>query len=197
MKKIMIISLMLMVLLTAGQAFAALKVLPEDLQGELHQLAIEKVAQDLNISADRIEVNESWVRELHNIGVELFHVNLLVDNNSSNYKKIFVVVDVATKEVYTEEEAEELIAEDMANAPDEPVFRTMALPTTEVTDDEQTTDGEVRITAIQDGQTKADGEVHITGGVAPETKPSPMKYAVPALAIFALGGIGLKFKGRK
>jgi hypothetical protein len=176
MKKIMIISLMLMVLLTAGQAFAALKVLPEDLQAELHQLAIEKVAQDLNISVDRIEVNESWVRELHNIGVELLHVNLLVDNNSSNYKKIFVVVDVATKEVYTEEKAEELIAEDMVNAPDEPVFR---------------------ITTLQDGQTKADGEVHITGGVAPATKPSPMKYVVPALAIFALGGIGLKLKGRK
>lgn len=118
MKKLIALT-MLMVMALAVPAMAALKVLPEDLAGELELIACEHYAAEKNVSLDSVEVTEAWVRELFNIGREVYIV-VLGDKES-------VYVDVAEKIVLSEEEMEALIAEDLANEPEEPVFRTMAI----------------------------------------------------------------------
>ena len=117
MKKLIALT-MLLVIALAVPAMAALKVLPEELSQELEQIAKEYYAAEKNVSADSLEVTEGWVRELFNIDREIYVV--VFDKES-------VYVDVMDKVVFSEEEMEALIAEDLANEPDEPIFRTMAI----------------------------------------------------------------------
>lgn len=118
MKKLIALT-MLMVIALAVPAMAALKVLPEELSTELEQIAKEHYAAEKNVSADSLKVTEGWVRELFNIDREIYVV--VIGEQESVY------VDVAAKTVLSEEEMEALIAEDLANEPDEPIFRTMAI----------------------------------------------------------------------
>jgi hypothetical protein len=110
---------MLLVIALAVPAMAALKVLPEELSQELEQIAKEYYAAEKNVSADSLEVTEGWVRELFNIDREIYVV--VIGEKDSVY------VDVMDKTALSEEEMEALIAEDLANEPDEPIFRTMAI----------------------------------------------------------------------
>ena len=118
MKKLIALT-MLMVIALAVPAMAALKVLPEELSRELEQIAKEYYAAENDVSADSLEVTEGWVRELFNIGREIYVV--VIGEKDSVY------VDVAEKTALSEEDMEALVAEDLANEPDEPIFRTMAI----------------------------------------------------------------------
>ena len=118
MKKLIALT-MLMVIALAVPAMASLKVLPEQLSSELENIAKEHYAAEKNVSADSLTVSEAWVRELFNIEREIYIVVF--------GEKESVYVDVAEKVVLSEQDMEDLIAEDLANEPEEPVFRTMAI----------------------------------------------------------------------
>ena len=118
MKKLIALT-MLMVIALAVPAMAALKVLPEELSSELENIAKEHYAAEKNVSVDSLTVSEAWVRELFNIEREIYIVVF--------GEKESVYVDVAEKVVLSEQDMEVLVAEDLANEPEEAVFRTMAI----------------------------------------------------------------------
>lgn len=139
-KKIFVLTLALLVAL-AVPTLAALKMLPEPLALELEGIAKEHLAQARNTSADKLSVSEAWVRELWNIEKEIYIVVFDI-----NEEKVSVYVDVAEKAVVSDADFEALVAEDLAKAPEEPVFRTMSL--------EVDADGEVTATQTEKAASK-------------------------------------------
>jgi hypothetical protein len=162
MRKFFALTIVLVLALTAP-AMAALKVLPEELSLELEGIAKEYLAEKLDVSADSLTVSEAWVRELWNIEKEIYCV--VIDVND---EKMGVYVDVAEKTVLTEEDFEALVAEDTANEPEEPVFRTMSI------------------------EVDAEGEVVATDGA----KKSTMPYVVGAVVLAGLGAGAFMLKSR-
>ena len=163
MKKLLALTLLLVVAF-AVPAMAALKMLPEELALELEGIAKEYWAAEKNVSVDSLTVSEAWVRELFNIEKDVYIVGF--------GKEDFVYVDVAEKAVLTVEEIDALVAEDLANEPDEPVFRTMAI-----------------------GIEAGDGDVHATE--AEEEKSSNTAYYVGGALVIGLGAGALLLRGRK
>ena len=163
MKKLLALTLVL-VLALAMPAMAALKMLPEPLALELEEVAKDHLAAERKISADSITVSEAWVRELWNIEKEIYIVVLLVGDD-----KISVHVDVAEKAALSDDDFAALVAEDLANEPEEPVFRTMAI-----------------------GIDTDDAEV---GATEAEEQTSKLPYIIGAVAV-GLGAGALVLKGR-
>lgn len=120
MKRIAILTLMLALLATP--ALAALKILEAPLAQELEGLAKQNAASRYNVSVDKVAIDDPWLLELFNIGTEVYIVPMVV-----NGVKTTEYVRVDTKTVLSEAEMEALRAEDEENAPEEPVFRTMAI----------------------------------------------------------------------
>ncbi len=163
MKKVLTLTLVLIIAL-AVPAMAALKMLPEALALELEEVARDHLAAERNISVDSITVSEAWVRELWNIEKDIYIVVLLVGD-----EKISIHIDVADKAALTDEEFEALVAEDLANEPEEPVFRTMAI-----------------------GIDTDDAEV---GATDAKEQTSKLPYIIGAVAV-GLGAGALVLKGR-
>ncbi|KAF0195173.1 MAG: hypothetical protein FD169_1527 [Bacillota bacterium] len=120
MKRITILALLLVLLATP--AFAMLKVLEAPLAKELEGLAKQHAASRLNVSVDKVAVDDAWLLEFFNIKVEVYVVPMVV-----NGVKTTEYVRVDTKAVLTEADIEALRAEDNKNAPKEPIFRTMSI----------------------------------------------------------------------
>ena len=163
MKKILALTLALVVAL-ALPAMAALKMLPEPLALELEGIAKEHLAAARNVSVDTLTVSEAWVRELWNVEKDIYIVVFDIDDT-----KVSVHVDVAEKAALSDEEFDALVAEDLANEPEEPVFRTMAIGI--------------------DG----DGEVNAT---ATEKATSNTPYIIGGVALVGLGAGAFVLKGR-
>ena len=125
MKKVIALT-MIMVIALALPAMAALKVLSEELSAELELIAKEHYAAENKVPVESLKVTEGWVRELFSLKQEVYVVVFGEDKS--------VYVDVATKKVLSAKEMEDLIAQDLAKAPSEPIMRTMSLAvdTTEV-----------------------------------------------------------------
>ena len=195
MKKILVLTLVLMMMFSAT-AFGALKVLPQELEAELTGIAIEGIATEKGVDVSKIEVIEGWVQEFHNIGREIFNVVVIIDKE----QKASIAVDVETKELINEEGVKTLLEENAAKEPDEPVFRTMNLPTSNDQKSEAI-DGDVNITSIpEDGEERDEkAEVQITGDLGSgEESSNPMKFAIPFMLVFAVGGLGfVTFKKKK
>jgi hypothetical protein len=122
MKKIIALTLILLVF--AIPASAALRMLPESQVQELESIAKEHIAAERNISVDQVVISEAWVRDLWNIEKELY---IIIARIQDEKEHIEVAVDIIEKNVYDREEMEALVAEDMANEPDEPIFRTQSI----------------------------------------------------------------------
>lgn len=136
MKRIVIFTLMLVLLATP--ALAALKILAAPLAQELEGLAKQHAATRYNVSIDKVVIEDPWLLELFNINVEVYNVPMVVGGvKTTEYLR------VDTKAVLTEAELEALRAEDLAKAPEEPVFRTMSIGI-------EDTDAEVTATATPD-----------------------------------------------
>lgn len=111
MKRLLALTLIMLVL-TAVPAFAALKILPEDVQERLHNLALKEYPG--------YQVEESWVQEFVATGREVFRVVLAKDN-----EKVEAYIDVSAEAVLTEAEYEEIVAAEADAQEENPIFTTM------------------------------------------------------------------------
>ncbi|SES63341.1 hypothetical protein SAMN05660297_00009 [Natronincola peptidivorans] len=185
-KKIMLITLVLM--LMTGQAFAALKVLPEEIAAELQGIAKETIAVEFSVDVDDVKVQEAWVQELFNLEIDLYHVNAMVGTDN----KAIVIIKVDTKEILTQEQYTELMEEDRTIAPDEPVFRTMALDADETVSSEDETPQDTPAVDLKDTAREVQT---ISAESAPSNdEESSTNWFIPTLAILSIGGIGLILK---
>jgi hypothetical protein len=167
MKKIIVLTLILLVL--AIPASAALRMLPESQVQELESIAKEHIAAERNISVDRVIISEAWVRDLWNIEKEIYIIIARIDGQKEH---IEVAVDIVEKIVYNREEMEALVAEDLANEPDEPIFRTESIGAPDADD----------------------GFADITSG--PESDSNKIVYIVGIAMIFGLGAGGFVLKSK-
>jgi len=162
MKRIAILTLMLVLLATP--TLAALKMLEAPLAKELEELAVKAAAARHNVSVEKVEIIDPWLLELFNIKTEVYVVPLVV-----NGEKVTEYVQVDNKKVLSQSEMEALRADDEKNAPEEPVFRTLAIDMGE-----------------------EDTEVTVTG----TNKPSLLPYAAVFVGLIALGGAAFAIKSR-
>lgn len=182
----MLITLVLM--LMTGQAFAALKVLPEEIAAELQGIAKETIAVEFSVDVDDVKVQEAWVQELFNLEIDLYHVNAMVGTDN----KAIVIIKVDTKEILTQEQYTELMEEDRTIAPDEPVFRTMALDADETVSSEDETPQDTPAVDLKDTAREVQT---ISAESAPSNdEESSTNWFIPTLAILSIGGIGLILK---
>lgn len=111
MKRLLTLTLVILVLATAP-AYAALKILPEDVQERLHNLALEAYPD--------YQVEESWVQEFPALGQEVFRVVLV-----KGAEKAEAYIDVSTETALTEAEFDEIVAAEAAAQEEEPIFTTL------------------------------------------------------------------------
>jgi len=119
MKKTFIIVIVLLFSLFSS-AYAMLRVLEPELSLNLQAIAREHVATTQNADAEAIVIEGTWLREFWNIGVDVYKVEIMV-----NESKITVPVSVYEKRVLSVEELSLLEANDLAAAPAEPQIRIM------------------------------------------------------------------------
>ncbi len=115
----------LLVALIAGPAFAALKVLPDEVVSRLEDAVLDQVAGERDVSRDSLVIEEGWVRTLHHIGVDVYVV-MIMDGD----EKIDAYVHVEDEVVLTRAEFEALVDSDTDNAGD-----TVYVTTLQMTDD--------------------------------------------------------------
>lgn len=111
MKRLFILTLVILAL-AAAPAFAALKILPEDVQERLHTLALEEYPGH--------QVEESWVQEFPALGREVFRVVLVKGD-----EKAEAYIDVSAEAALTAAEFDEIVASEAAAQEDDPIFTTM------------------------------------------------------------------------
>lgn len=111
MKKILILTLAVLVL-AAAPAYAALKILPEEVQERLHNLALAQLPG--------YQVEESWVQEFPATGREVFRIILI-----KGTEKAEVFVDIAVETLLSEEGFAEIVAAEEGAQAVDPVFTTM------------------------------------------------------------------------
>lgn len=125
-KSVVFLVVCLLVLLTAAPALAMLKVLDPDLSSELREIAGEYLAGQEGVAAEAITIEDGWVREFWNVGVDVYMVEAVVNKGLADERKIQLPVRVDRKEVLSGAALLALEEEDRALAPAEPVFRVMA-----------------------------------------------------------------------
>lgn len=116
---------LLMLLVAAGPALAMLKVLDAELSNELREIAKEHLVRTENIDAGAITIEDGWVREFWNAGVDVYMVEAIVDKGLAGERKVQLPVRVDQKAVISEAELAALEEEDNTLAPDEPQVRIM------------------------------------------------------------------------
>lgn len=114
---------LLMLLVTAGPALAMLKVLDAELSNELREIAKEHLVRTENIEAGAVTIEEGWVREFRNAGVDVYMVEAIVDKGLAGERKVQLPVRVDQKIVISEAELAALEEEDNTLAADEPQVR--------------------------------------------------------------------------
>jgi len=135
-KLALFITVFSMLVLIASPASAMLRILEPETSQELQVIAQEHLANSMNIDASAITINETWLRELFSLKVDVYMVIAVIDQGLPTEQRVEVPVRVDTKAVLSESELAQLIEEDKAMTPDEPIMRAMSLEvdTEEVTD---------------------------------------------------------------
>lgn len=132
-KKSFVLAVVCIILLLtmAGPAVAVLKVLEPELSEELREIAKAYLVQEENISGDAITIEDGWVREYRNVGVDVYMVAAVVDKGLATERKVQLPVRVDQKVVLSDADLAALEEEDNALAPEEPVFRVTGDPVAE------------------------------------------------------------------
>ena len=142
MKRVLAVSLLL-VLVLAAPAAAALKMLPDAQVQELEGIALEYLASETGIDVDELEVSEGWVRELRALGLDIYMVVVLHDDD-----KFMVAIEVEEQLVLSDAELEALVADDIEKTPEDAVYTLGGVDTTEEEGtDEEAGDRDLRTVA--------------------------------------------------
>ena len=128
MKKIVALTLALMIL-AAAPAFAALRILPDDVQDRLHGLALDLYPGH--------EVSESWLQEFVATGPEVFVV-ILIKNHD---EKVTVYVDAIDEVILSGDEFDAIVEAEVEAQIENPIYTTLGI---------DTNDDEAAVTPIRD-----------------------------------------------
>lgn len=123
MKRLVVLTLIAMLLMTAP-AFAILRILPDEVQTRLHNLALEDYSG--------YQVTESWVQDFAATGREVFHVILMQGDN-----KVEVYVDVTSEAVLSAEDYNEIVAAESDAQAENPVYTILMESDTARVEDEK------------------------------------------------------------
>jgi hypothetical protein len=127
-KAVVLTVVCLLLLVTAAPVAAMLKVLEPKLSEELREVAKTHLVRTENIAGDAIDIQEGWVQEYWNIGVDVYNVVAVIDKGLATERKVQIPVRVDRKVVLSDAELVALEKEDKALAPDEPVMRILLAP---------------------------------------------------------------------
>jgi hypothetical protein len=128
-KKAVVLSVVcLLLLVTTAPVSAMLKVLEPKLSEELQGIAKAHLVRTENIAAAAIDIQEGWVQEYWNTGVEVYNVVAVIDKGLATERKIQIPVRVDQKVVLSDAEMTALKEKDKALAPEQPVMRILMAP---------------------------------------------------------------------
>jgi hypothetical protein len=127
-KAVVLTVVSLLLLVTVAPVAAMLKVLEPKLSEELREVAKTHLVRTENIAADAIDIQEGWVQEYWNIGVDVYNVLAVIDKGLATERKIQIPVRVDQKIVLSDTEMTALKEEDKALAPEQPVMRILMAP---------------------------------------------------------------------
>lgn len=127
-KAVVLTVVCLLLLVTAAPAAAMLKVLEPKLSEELREVAKAHLVRTENIAAAAIVIQEGWVQEYWNTGVEVYNVVAVIDKGLATERVVQIPVRVDQKVVLSDAEMTALKEKDKALAPEQPVMRIMMAP---------------------------------------------------------------------